>query len=172
MNTYTIEDIRKLGPCYDPTRYLSEDWTGTVIDILEVADCPPQDRLWVATELLDDRTNRLFAVWCAREALKPIDNPDPRSVEACNVAERYANGQATGRELAVASAAAYAAAMVAANEAYVTAEDDARATAYTAAYYAAAYATHAKDAARDAARVVATRESQVQHLIKMLESGG
>jgi len=54
----------------------------------------------------NDRTARLFAVWCAREALKLIEDPDPRSVEACNVAERYANGEASQEELAAAWAAA------------------------------------------------------------------
>ena len=54
----------------------------------------------------DAKTQRLFAVWCAREALKLYDNPDPRSVTACDVAERYANGTATDEELAPALDAA------------------------------------------------------------------
>jgi hypothetical protein len=47
MKTYTIDDIRKYNPCYDPTRYLPEGWTGTAIDILNVKECPVRDRLWV-----------------------------------------------------------------------------------------------------------------------------
>jgi hypothetical protein len=82
----------------------------------------------------NDKMMRLFAVWCAREALKLIDNPDPRSVNACDVAERYANGDATIEELAAARAAARAAAWDAA---------------WDAAWYAAWYA--AWDAARNAA---------------------
>jgi len=58
----------------------------------------------------DAKTQRLFAVWCAREGLKLVDNPDPRSVAACDVAERYANGKATDEELDAALAAALAAA--------------------------------------------------------------
>ena len=108
----TIEDIRALNPCYDPARFLPEDWTGTALDILRVESCPPEDRLWVVLNegWIDDRTMRLFAVWCAREALKLIDNPDPRSVAAVNVAERFANGESTAEELAAARAAAWAAA--------------------------------------------------------------
>jgi len=53
----------------------------------------------------NERTARLFAVWCAL-----IDNPDPRSVAACDVAERYANSEASKDELAAARAAAWAAA--------------------------------------------------------------
>ena len=55
----------------------------------------------------NDRTARLFAVWCARETLKLIDEPDPRSVEACDVVERYANGKATKDELDAARDAAW-----------------------------------------------------------------
>ena len=108
MKTYTIDDIRNLDPepCYDPTRYLEESWTGTLVDILRVTDCPAEDRIWVVAGFLDDRTNRLFAVWCARNALSLIDNPDPRSIAACDIAERYANGVATNYELAAAGDAA------------------------------------------------------------------
>ena len=45
----------------------------------------------------NERTARLFAVWCAREALKLIDEPDP--------AEKYANGNATQEDLDAAWAA-------------------------------------------------------------------
>ena len=106
MKTFSLGDIRKLNPCYDPTRYLEESWTGTLVDILRVTDCPAEDRIWVVAGFLDDRTNRLFAVWCARNALSLIDNPDPRSIAACDIAERYANGVATNYELAAARYAA------------------------------------------------------------------
>ena len=102
LETKTISNIRDLDPCYDPTKYLPEDWTGTAIDVLKVEACPAEDRLWVVTQWLDDRTNRLFAVWCARQALALVENPDPRSVNACDVAERYANGDVGETELAAA----------------------------------------------------------------------
>ena len=112
MKTFTIDDIRQLGPCYDPARYLPEDWSGTALDILAVEDCPSEDRLWVVLhdEWIPSRTMRLFAVQCARQALALVGNPDQRSVAACDVAERYANGQADDKELATASDAARAAA--------------------------------------------------------------
>lgn len=87
--------IRKLRPCYDRETVKSE-----------------ADIVWLFTRnnLMSDKDLRLFAVWCAREALKFIENPDPRSVMACDVAERYANGDATIQELSAArSAAEYAA---------------------------------------------------------------
>ena len=106
----TIADIRAKNPCYDPARYLPEGWSGTLLDVLAVENVPCEDRVWVVTQFLDDKTNRLFAVWCAREALKLVDNPDPRSWAACDVAERFANGQATWQELVAAKKNARAAA--------------------------------------------------------------
>ena len=128
LKTLTVNDIRAFGPCYDPVSgldkhgkrvnqgFLPEDWRGTVIDILKVKDCTAKDRMWVVCreELIDARTLRLFAVWCARRAIKLIGNPDPRSVNACDIAERYANGDATDQELAAAWAAARDAARAAA----------------------------------------------------------
>ena len=83
-------------------------------------------RLLRKVETWDNRTARLFAVWCARETLKLVDNPDPRSVNACDVAERYANGEATDEELAAASAAAGDAAWDAARDAARAAAWDAQ----------------------------------------------
>ena len=102
----------------------------------------------------NERTARLFAVWCAREALKLIDNPDPRSSAACDVAERHAGGQATIDELAAAWDAAWAAARDAAGAA---ARDAAGAAAWDAAWAAAGAAAWAAAgaAARAAARAAA-----------------
>ena len=82
----------------------------------------------------NERTARLFAVWCAREALNLIDRPDPRSVTACVVAERHAYGEASDDELAAARAAAWAAARAAA---LAAAWDAALAAAWAAAWVAA-----------------------------------
>lgn len=112
MKTYTMDDIHDTVPCYDPNIYLPEDWTGTVLDVLGVEECPSRDRLWLAVQWLDDRTNRLFDVWCAREALALTGNSDPRSKFACDTAERFANGQVTEYELSVVEDAAWAAVLL------------------------------------------------------------
>ncbi len=44
----TVPILRSLKPCYDPTRYLPEDWSGTLLDILEHPKIPLDDKLWVA----------------------------------------------------------------------------------------------------------------------------
>jgi len=162
MKQITLQEIRELNPCYDPAKFLSEDWTGTVVDILNVEDCPAEDRIWVVLreEFIDAKTLRLFAVWCAREALKLVENPDVRSIEACNVAERYANGEATDEEL---SAAAWAASAAWAGSAARAAWAARAGSAARAAR--AARAAWAASAARDA---WAASAAQIKQLIKML----
>ena len=116
----------------------------------------------------NDRTARLFAVWCAREELKLVDEPDPRSVEACNVAERYANGEAIKDELAAAWAAGGAAAWAAAGAAaWAAAWAAAGAAAWAAAASAAAW--DAASAAARAAAWAAAMAAQYKKLHEMLE---
>lgn len=109
MEQFTIKDLRKLSPCYDPTKYLPEDWQGTVLDILNVTECPAKDRLWVVLhkEFMTDKQLRLFAVWCARQSLAIPGNESEVCSNTCDVAERYANGEATDEELAAAWYAAW-----------------------------------------------------------------
>ena len=106
MKTFTIADIRNWKPCYDPARYLPQDWSGTALEILRHAEIPPQHKLWVVCreDIIDAKTLRLFAVWCCRQVQHLIT--DPRSVAAVDCAEKFANGDATAEELAAAWAAA------------------------------------------------------------------
>ena len=147
MKTINNKLIRSLKPCYDPSKYVTDE--NETLPVLEWVTkyrgtVPDEDIIWLLChkEFLSDKDLRLFAVWCAREALKLIDNPDPRSIEACNVAELYANGEATDEELED----AYDAATTARAAAYA-----ARAASYTARVAALAAATAAAYAARVAA---------------------
>jgi hypothetical protein len=100
--------------------------------------------VWVATrpDVLDDRTLRLFAVFCARSVEHLLT--DQRSRDAIDVAERFAKGEATAEELSAASDAARDAARSAAR--------DAARAAWSAASDAASDAARAaSDAASDAA---------------------
>jgi hypothetical protein len=81
---------------------------------------------------------RLYAVSCVRQVQHLLT--DPRSLEALDVAERHAKGEATDAELA----AAWDAAWRAARDAQATAKVDAKAWVYAA---KAAAATAARDAA-------------------------
>ena len=113
----------------------------------------------------NERTARLFACDCAERVL-PIyerDYPgDMRPRDAIAVARRFANGEATSRELCAAEAAAGDAARAAAwDAAWAAAGDAARAAAGAAAWDAAEAAAGdaaeaaAGDAAWDAARAAA-----------------
>ena len=108
------------------------------------------DALWCCRAAPEyDREWRLFAVWCARRGQHLMT--DSRSVEALDVAERFANGLATTQELAAARDAAGAAARDAAWDAAREAAEAAAGDAARAAAWAAAEAA-AGDAAREAAR--------------------
>ena len=121
--------------------------------------------VWVATrpDVLDDRTLRLFAVFCARSVEHLLT--DQRSRDAIDVAERFAKGEATAEELSAARDAARDAASYAASDAARAASDAAsdaawsaaRDAAWSAAWSAALSAalSAARDAARDAARSAA-----------------
>ena len=137
------------------------DWAVTQPTMVEVWDnCPRSEwLLWIVDAIdqrLDDRTLRLFAVWCARntpllDGRKTDDLlSDPRSLAALEAAERYANGRATDAELAAAAAAAWDAAADAAGNAALAA---AWAAAAKAAWAAAEAAS--KAASREAAGAAA-----------------
>ena len=111
------------------------------------------DALWALRAVpVVDRDARLFAVWCARQVQHLMT--DERSIAALDVAERFANLQATEQERAAARVAAWAAAgdaeWDAAWDAAGDAAGDAARDAARDAAWAAAWAA-ARDAARDAA---------------------
>jgi len=146
MNT-TLNAIRSHNPCTEGWKKLLAHLGKTKADdeplsILAVLDSNGlDDALWCLRAVEGhDREIRLYAVWCARQVQHLMS--DPRSVAALDVAERSANGEATGDELVAAWAAADAAA-------WDAARDAARNAAWDAAWAAAQAAW---DAARDAAR--------------------
>jgi hypothetical protein len=200
--TISNEIIRKFQPCYDPSKYITdENEELTVKEWVEKyrSIVPAKDIVWLLLrkEFISEKDLRLFAVWCARKALKLIKNPDKRGVEACNVAERYANRKATREELWVARVDARVAAnaardisaySVAYHVYYVAyhvyyaayyAADTAASTDYVAYSVATHAATHASDAAAYAAYGVdhaaseavydATRAAQIDKLLTYFE---
>ena len=178
MKLYTNEDLREKKACYDPSRHFEEDMGYTLLDYLNHDTCPAKDKIWCVTRFLDDRSNRLFAVWCAQEALKSVKNPDSKSLRAIEVSERFANGEATVTELKEAAAATYATyaadaatyATYAADAAYYAADaaDDAAYYAADAAADAAYYATYA---AADAAYYAAEIKKQIEKLKQEIQEG-
>ena len=181
MKTINNELIRSFDPCYDPSeKGISDDETLSVQEWVAKyrGVVPAEDILWLLlrNEFYTDKQLRLFAVWCAREALKLIGNPDPRSVNACDTAERFANGEATEKELNAARVAAWGAARDAAwSAARAAAWGAARAAAWGAAWDAARGAANAAAwsaanaaawSAANAAAWGAARDEQLNYLLK------
>ena len=147
------------------------DWALTQPTMAELWDnCPRADwLLWISNKLCqspDDRTLRLFAVWCARNT--PLGDgrktgdllTDPRSLAALEVAERYAHNKASQEELVSARDAARETAWYAAWDAARAAAEAARDAAWDAARAAAGYAAGSAWAAAGAA----AGEAQADHL--------
>lgn len=162
LKTFTIDDIRSWGPCYDPLEKLPVGWHGTVLDIINLDNVSVDDKFWVVLRegLLSKKLMRLFAVWCARQVQHLMD--DERSLKALDVAEVFANGEATKEQLAAAFDAAFdvvsdAARAAASAAAFDAAFDAARAAARVAAFDVARAAARAaaRDAAWDVARAAA-----------------
>ena len=153
----TYKDLKAMRPCYKPEEIgITEGYIATIPEFIkEYRDKVKEkdDIIWALCRkrYITERDMRLFAVWCARECLKLIDNPDKRSVDACNIAERFANGEATQKELNAARVAAQVAARVAAWDATRDAAWDAT--------RAAQVATRAAQVAAEAAAQVATEDA-------------
>ena len=114
MITISLDEIREHGPCADGWVTLLDHLGKTKADDVRfpmtvVLDSNGlDDALWCCRCLPQyNREWRLFAVWCARQVQHLMT--DQRSVDALDVAERYANGGATVEELTSAGAAAWAA---------------------------------------------------------------
>ena len=109
----TLNNIRSHFPCTSGwvtlLRYLGKHEAddeplslATILDSNGVRDA----RWCLRTVNGWDRERRLFSVWCARGVQHLM--PDHRSIEAMFIAERFANGEATERELEEARGRAFA----------------------------------------------------------------
>jgi len=110
----TLNQIRDKNPCADGwaklLKYLGKTKADDeAISILTILDSNGlDDALWCLRAVTGhDREIRLYAVWCARQVQHLLT--DRRSLDALDVAERFANGLATDSERDAAWAAAWAA---------------------------------------------------------------
>ncbi len=186
IKTITYQDIIKLNSCYDPIEIgMPEDYEDTIVNCIKEYRDKVKDKsdiiwLFCRSAFLNKKQRILFGIGCAREALKLIDNPDQRSIKACNIAEKFTNGEATQEELNDAVNAAYAVndavAYDAVNDAaaYAAAYGAAYDAAYAAAYaavYDDAYDAAAYDAAYDAyaAAYDAAYDAQINKLLELIK---
>lgn len=107
----TLNQIRACSPCKSGwTKLLAhlgktsaDDAPLSIITVLDSNGL--DDALWCLQAVKGrDREIRLYAVWCARQVQHLMT--DPRSLAALDVAERFANGEATDTERAAAGATA------------------------------------------------------------------
>lgn len=172
--TTTLEKLREHKACIDGYNKLVRSLTGSRYDDSDNSSyikCDYKDDISIRYILdsneLDDalwalraceqtpelqRAERLFGVWCARQVQHFMT--DVRSIDALDVAERYANGAATNDELDAARDAAEAALdasrAAALDAAWAAARAATRAAAWAAALAAAAAARVTAAAARAA----------------------
>ena len=118
MKTVTVDQFLTFGPCWGEERVREfaggkNEWTA--LDVLKAEGVSGKDKLWAVLreEFIAAPILHEFACRCAENALKLVDNPDPRSVNAIEVKRRWMRGEATDMELAAAEAAAWDAARAA-----------------------------------------------------------
>ena len=166
----TLDFCRRFGACAESKEFAEN--TPSLRVAWETA--PAEFMVWGATRegVLSERELRLFACWCCRQVWRLLT--DPRSRYAVEVAEKFARGNTTEKDLAAAwaaalevardtaAAAAWAAARAAALE---VARDTAAAAAWAAARAAALAAARAAalEVARDCAWAAAL-EAQAAYL--------
>ena len=109
--TTTLNRIKAHNPCSDGWRKLLKYLGKTIADdeplpFSSILDSNGlEDALWCCrTAPEHNRVWRLYALWCARQIQRLMT--DPRSLDALDVTERHANGQATDEELSTAWIAA------------------------------------------------------------------
>jgi len=101
----TLNKIKAHQPCIQGWKQLLKHLGKTKADdeplsLLTILDSNGLDDAIWCMRAIDgrDKEIRLYAVWCARKVQHLMK--DPRSLAALDVAERFANGEATEKELA------------------------------------------------------------------------
>jgi len=155
-----VDMIMGLSPCEEWTRERVESYIGEGKTLLEILDLSidASDRIWAVTQFLPDKTNQVFAIWCARQC-----ETDVKEVtQYIDVIERYYAGAATNEELSAAWGAAYSAVDLDAIWAVYWAAD-------SAAYSAADWAAYT--AADWVADKVEMQKRQIDKLKQMIQEG-
>jgi hypothetical protein len=175
QKTISLDLIQSFNPCYNPSNIIDEN------EILSIKAAyikykdkvNPQDIVWILCrkDFLTDTQLKHFALFCAKQAICYIANPDPRITKCIETTEKYLNGSGSAsldqllKDKKDAADAAYAAAYAAA-DAYAAAYAAADAAAAYAAADAAAYAAADAAYAADAVKKKVTQE-QIDYLINL-----
>ena len=160
--TISYKEIMGFNPCYDPVEIgMPKNYEASIVDFIgeyRIKVAEKNDIVWVLVrkKYLSGKELRLFATCCARQVQHLMK--DSRSIKALDVAEKYANGEASKADLTEANAAAFAADDAAADDA-----------AYDAAYATRA-AIFAAFAANDDTANADAHEAQIDKLSEIFKS--
>lgn len=161
--------LEEHGACENGVKWALDTGCESIEEVWLRDDLKPVWRIWIATRIgmVSDRVLRKFACACVRQVWNLLT--DQRSRNAVEVAERFADGNATENELEQANAAAWDAAWDADYSARAAASTTARIAANAAARVAAGTtACIAANAADDAADRAAAIETQMKILLELL----
>ena len=125
MKTVSYEEFLKFNPCWLETAEgrkkleqigrRKKEWTA--LDVLDLSEeeVSSEDKLWVVLweEFIEPEILYEFGCRCAEEALKLVENPDPRSMAAIEAKRRWLRGEIGDQELKEARDAAQDAAWAA-----------------------------------------------------------
>lgn len=110
----TYRQIKDLGPCYDPIKYIPEDWEGTGLDILDIEGPSISDKFWVVLngKFIPDELLHEFSCRCAEHVLHLYETQYPndfRPRKAIEAKRKWMKKEITDKELDTAWDAAWAA---------------------------------------------------------------
>ena len=100
MRRYTVDDVMKWGPCCERARVaklFGRRRSVTLVDMLSSERVACADAVWCACHAMGDRQRRHFACDCAESVLHLASNPVFAGCLA--TARRYADGDATDKEI-------------------------------------------------------------------------
>ena len=153
--TLTIKQLKALGPCAEGFKWYSNNIKTDDLEsiLLQLAEHRWDWCRWLMVMVLNEKQNRLLAIYCAELVLPIFESKypdDKRPRKAVEATKDFMEGKISAEDLSVArsgasAAAYYAAAAYAADAAYAAyAAYDAAAYAADATYDAAAAAAHTR----------------------------
>lgn len=117
---YSLADIKELKTRYhDPAKYLDDDWSGTLTDLLGDASSLMGDKAWAVLRLLPDEICRQIAIDTARRRLHWFREAycgDRRPLKAIQAACDFIDGRCDLSKMEEAGQAASAARDIAFND--------------------------------------------------------
>ena len=100
LDTICYLDVVKENEVF-ATQFLSDEWNGTILDLLNMEHYTDQDKLevFLTERFCSQVVLRLFMVNCSRLALRMLKTEHRVLSSACDIAELFAHGNSTAEEV-------------------------------------------------------------------------